>query len=233
MSGSDDSDTRANTMSTPTPPTGPFPPGLAGTGQTPRSPVSVMAPAPGIQPPCAYVNFAAEVNPATTETLIAVMAQFASQRIPEVHLLLSTPGGSVMHGITIYNVLRGMPFRLITHNVGSVNSIGNAIFLAGEHRYACSNSTFMFHGVGFDVTGNVRFEEKLLRERLDAILTDQNRIGAIIESRTRLPKSEIDQLFLVASTKDANFALANGLIEEIRDVNLLPGCPVAALVFKR
>jgi ATP-dependent protease ClpP protease subunit len=92
------------------------------------------------------------------------MANLAHQGVARVHLLLSTPGGGAMHGITLYNTLRGFPFELITHNVGCVNSIGNAVFLAGGKRYACPRSTFMFHGVGFDVTGTIRLEEKLLLE---------------------------------------------------------------------
>ncbi len=43
------------------------------------------------------------------------------------------------------------------------------ILLAGEKRYACKHSSFMFHGVGFDIMGqNMRFEQKLLRQRLDS-----------------------------------------------------------------
>ena len=64
--------------------------------------------------------------------------------------MLSTPGGSVMNGLNLYNVLRGLPITLTTHNVGNVDSIGNAIFLAGQIRYACPHSTFMFHGVAFN-----------------------------------------------------------------------------------
>ncbi len=37
-----------------------------------------------------------------------------------------------MNGLNIYNVLRGFPITLTTHNVGHVDSIGNAIFLAGQ-----------------------------------------------------------------------------------------------------
>src|SRR5438874_2120012 len=100
-----------------------------------------------------FVSFSAEIVPHTTEALIATVANLANQHVPRVHLLLSTPGGSVMNGITLYNTLRGMPFELITHNVGNVNSIGNAVFLAGTRRYACPQATFMFHGVGIDVPG--------------------------------------------------------------------------------
>ena len=121
------------------------------------SPTPVQAVLPAIRP--VFVNFSAEINAMTAESLIALMARLANEGQKEVHLLLTTVGGSVMHGLTVYNVLRGLPFTLVTHNAGSVNSIGNAIFLAGERRYACPHSTFMFHGVGFDVTNQQRFEE--------------------------------------------------------------------------
>jgi ATP-dependent protease ClpP protease subunit len=120
---------------------------------TPGNPIvaaNVMRPAQPQVPPNAaiYVTFSGEINAHTTESLIAAMANCANARAREVHLLMSTPGGAVMNGINLYNVLRGMPFKLVTHNVGNVDSIGNAIFLAGEERYACPHSTFMFRRRG-------------------------------------------------------------------------------------
>ncbi len=181
----------------------------------------------------AYVSFSAEINPNTTESLIAIMSNCAALKVSEVYLMVSTPGGSVMNGINLYNVLRSMPFKLITHNVGNVDSIGNAIFLAGEKRYACPHSTFMFHGVGCDVTGGARLEEKFLRERLDSILSDQNRIGAIIAQHTNLKGSEVAELFREAQTKDATYAVSCGIVHEVKDVKIPPGAPVISLVFQR
>jgi ATP-dependent Clp protease, protease subunit len=180
-----------------------------------------------------YVSFSAEINPNTTESLIALLSSFANQRVPSVYLLLSTPGGSVMHGMNLYNVLRGMPFELITHNVGNVDSIGNAIFLAGSKRYATPHSTFMFHGVGFDFNGQIRLEEKFLHERLDSILADQKRIGSIITERTKITEEVVKTLFLEAQTKDAAFAVSNGIVDEIKDVKIPPGGPIHSLVFQR
>lgn len=180
-----------------------------------------------------YISFSADINPTTTQGLLGVMAQQAQQGVKTVYLLLSTPGGNVMNGLTLYNVLRAMPFNLITHNVGNVDSIGNAILLAGEERYACPHSTFMFHGVGFDVTQPQRMEEKFLRERLGSILTDQQRIGSIIQERTSISKEEVESLFLEAKTKDAAYARANGIVHDIRDVKIPQGAPILQLVFQR
>src|SRR5213593_78082 len=92
---------------------------------------------PPVVPQIVYVIFSAEITPQTTEGLLAVMANCATQGVKEVYLSLSTPGGDVTQGMTLYNVLRGMPFALTTHNAGNVDSIGNAVFLAGTKRYAC------------------------------------------------------------------------------------------------
>ena len=190
-------------------------------------------PAPPAPGQTVYVSFSAEIIPATTETLIAAMAQCAGQGVSEVYLMLSTPGGAVMNGLNLYNVLRAMPFRLTTHNVGNVDSIGNAIFLAGDQRFASPHSTFMFHGVGFEAPAGARLEEKFLRERLDAIIADQKRIGSILEERTKLTKEAIASLFLEATTKDSAYAASVGIVDEVRDVNIPAGAPIMSLVFQR
>jgi ATP-dependent protease ClpP protease subunit len=186
------------------------------------------------QPPeTVYISFSAEIIPHTTESLIATVTNFVNQGVKKVYLMLSTPGGSVMHGMNLYNVLRALPVELITHNVGNVDSIGNTVFLAGSKRYACKNSTFMFHGVGFDVRQPIRLEEKFLTERLESIVADHKRIGSVIVERTRISEQDVDKLFLEAQTKDAAFAASNGIIDEVRDVQIPTGSPVVALVFQR
>jgi len=184
-------------------------------------------------PDTVYVSFSAEIVPHTTESLIGLLSEQVNRGVKDVYLMLSTPGGSVMHGMNLYNVLRGMPLHLTTHNVGNVDSIGNAVFLAGEKRYACKHSTFMFHGVGFDLPQQSRLEEKMLKERLDSLLSDQRRIGSIIEERTKIERNAIDELFREAQTKDSDFAINCGIVHEIRDVKIPEGGPVYSLVFKR
>jgi ATP-dependent Clp protease, protease subunit len=181
----------------------------------------------------AYISFFADINPMTSATLVGNVFDQLNRGATEIHLLLSTPGGMVDEGVAVYNVLRGLAVPLITHNVGSVNSIGNIVFLAGSHRKACPHSTFMYHGVGFDTYQPTRFEEKNLRERLGSIIADQSKIGAIIGERTKLTQPEIENLFLEAQTKDTSFALGKGVIHEIANVNLPPGTTPIQLVFQR
>ena len=180
-----------------------------------------------------YIVFSAEINPTTAEALIAALAKCCNDGVQDVYLILSTPGGTVMNGLNLYNVLRAMPFRLTTHNAGNVDSIGNAVFLAGSPRYAAPHSTFMFHGVGVGVNAGARLEEKSLREQLASILADQKRIGAIIQERTQLTAEQVEGLFRKAQTKDAAYAASTGIVDEVRDINVPAGSSVVSLVFQR
>ncbi|CAN5300426.1 hypothetical protein BH18ACT12_BH18ACT12_00760 [soil metagenome] len=76
-------------------------------------------------------------------------------------------------------------------------------------------------------------EEKLLLERLDALRADQKLIASVIADRTKLSTGDIAQLFLEAQTKDANWTVGAGIVDEIRDVNIPDGHPVQGLVFQR
>jgi ATP-dependent protease ClpP protease subunit len=179
-----------------------------------------------------YVSFSAEINASTCESLLATMANLTMQGASEVHLLLSTPGGAVMNGMNLYNVLRALPFKLITHNVGNVDSVGNVVFLSGEERFACPHSTFMFHGV-MQPVGDGALDEKFLRESRESLLADQKRMAGAIEDRSSLSAEEVQGLFLQTQTKDATFAVSAGLVDEIKDVDIPPGAAVVALVFER
>ena len=179
-----------------------------------------------------YVSFSADINPTTAEVLIQVMSNLANQGVSKVSLLLSTGGGSVMHGMNIYNVLKALPFELHIYNVGNIDSIGNVIFQAGSKRFASPQSTFLFHGVGAPPTTDFT-TELALTERLNGVKADQERITEILESRTTMPHAEIDDLFLRSKTKNAPQALSDGIVDEIKDPQVPTGVEVIALAFPR
>jgi hypothetical protein len=73
----------------------------------------------------------------------------------------------------------------------------------------------------------------LLRERLDGILADQRKIGSIVAKETSLKSEEIESLFREATTKDADFAVRNGIVQAVRDAEIPKGAPLIQLVFQR
>ncbi len=179
-----------------------------------------------------FISFSAEVNQNTAENLMGVFAQKLNQGIKDFYLLLSSPGGSVVSGITIYNFLKSLPINLTIHNIGIVDSIANVIFLAGETRYAVKNSSFLFHGVGFDIN-QARFEEKNIKEKLKMMQRDQRLITNIIVEQSQYTQQEIEKMFLEADTCTPEQAKEKGLIDDIREINIPEGAEVVQLIFQR
>jgi glycosyltransferase involved in cell wall biosynthesis/ATP-dependent protease ClpP protease subunit len=174
-----------------------------------------------------YVSFNSEVNQITGPALVAIVGQQVRMGFNELHLLLSTPGGHAAQGIAIYNMLRALPISVTTYNVGSVNSVGNVIFLAGSKRYASQASSF-----GFDVQ-SVRFEEKMLKERLPGTQSDQKLVSDIIARHTKISANEAEKLFLEAAFLGTTEAKSCDIIDDILDVQIPAGAPFLRLVFQR
>lgn len=180
-----------------------------------------------------YMSFAETVNEKTMQALLNVVGQQLNKGIENIHLLLSTTGGSVMAGVDIYYKLRALPITLYTYNTGSINSVGNLLYLAGEHRYAAPHCSFMFHGVGINVGQTQRIEEKKLREQLDSMQRDQERLAKIIAERCdNIDVMEARKLFLEAAFKTAQEAKKMGLVHEVCEIRIPRGVPFISLVFK-
>ena len=68
------------------------------------------------------IRFFAPVIEVTINTLMSAIDQKMGQGVTEFVILVSSPGGSVLHGLSAYNYLKGLPISLTTHNFGSVDS---------------------------------------------------------------------------------------------------------------
>ena len=164
----------------------------------------------------AYVNFADVIDDKKTKTFMQVCSEIVTKEQPDVlYLLLSSPGGSVDYGITLYNFLRALPCVVVTHNTGSIESVANIIFLAGEWRFACPASRFLLHGVFWQPPAGNPIPSAQLSELTDRFRHDEERIREILMSRTWLTTEQIDAYFRSGESKTAEFAKESGIISEI------------------
>jgi ATP-dependent protease ClpP protease subunit len=174
----------------------------------------------------AYLNFSSDVQPQVYQPLVNLVSQMIQQGHDEVNILMATNGGVVETGVALYNMLRALPIRVVTHNVGNVESIGNIIFLAGEERFAAPNATFMFHGVQWGATGPVQLNVPMLKQVLTSLEADEARIASIVADRSSVTEQTVKGFFRQGETKDAQYALASGIITDIKHPEIPPGCPV-------
>ncbi|MEJ5266147.1 MAG: ATP-dependent Clp protease proteolytic subunit, partial [Bacteroidales bacterium] len=140
-----------------------------------------------------FIRFMAPVMPQTTDQLFRIIDAKINQKFEKLHLLISSPGGSVFHGISLYNFLRGAPIEVWTYNFGSVDSIGVVIFCAGKKRISVPHARFLIHGVRFNFSGNASFDEKQIEEHLKSIRIDQQNIARIIADTTQKPTHKVEE----------------------------------------
>lgn len=164
-----------------------------------------------------HIKFFANVDESSIKALIATVDSHLGQGIRRFVLMISSPGGTVFHGLSAYNYLKGIPAEVITHNFGSVDSIGVVIFCAGSRRYSVPHARFLLHGVATQFPPGVSLEEKQLEEHLKGLRIDTDNIAGVIAANCGRSEKEVHQAMLDRTTLNPEEALKWGLVHEIRE----------------
>jgi len=109
-------------------------------------------------PEATVIKFYTPVNEASIAALMKAVDQKLATGTTQFSLLISTSGGSVFHGLTAYNYLKGIPAQVTTHNIGSVDSIGVALYCAGHLRLSVPQARFLMHPVSMNFREAVSYE---------------------------------------------------------------------------
>lgn len=177
-----------------------------------------------------YVNYVDRIDLERVKFIMNVCAQIMEQRKPDtLYFLLSSNGGDVDAGIALYNFLKSLPVKLVMHNIGSIDSIANVIFVAGAERYASKHTSFLFHGVNIEIKQPVSLGLSQLREVTDRIEKSHEKIAGIVCQNTSLTKKEIEELFLQGRTEGIKFALDKGIISAEKNIEIPVGAPFVSI----
>jgi len=178
----------------------------------------------------AYIKFFAEVNEASVNALMGAVEQKLAQGVSGIVLLISSPGGSVFHGLSAYNFLKGVPARLVTHNFGSVDSISVVLFCAGGRRFSVPHARFLLHGVQTNFPQAASLEEKQLGERLKGLKIDIENIAGVIAATTGRSEKQVAKDMLSRTTLNPEQAVEYGLVHEIKEELLPAGAELLSIV---
>lgn len=182
--------------------------------------------------PIVYLSYYDVINEQKAKSLMEACANTIAQTKPsQLYFLFSSTGGSVDAGVAIYNYLRALPVPLVMHNIGSIDSIANVIFLAADQRFATPNSSFHFHGIQWGFGQGAQLTWTQLQETVSRFRTDEARMSGIITQRTTITNDELNQLYHQGETKDLVFAQEKGVIHGVREAKVAPGSPFFALNF--
>ncbi len=173
-----------------------------------------------------YIVFQAGVDQNTTTQLLNAITNSINAGVSEINILISSPGGSVFHGMSVASLIRSSSVPINTYNVGQIDSIAGVIFAAGSKRFARINTSFLFHGVTANFSGNLSFPELQLTERLASLKRDRENIAKDISLYTGADYEIVDNLMKESKIISSKEALELGIVQEIIDVKIPKGVQV-------
>lgn len=176
-----------------------------------------------------FIRYLAPVTPQSTEHLLQCIDHGVKQGIQELHLLISSPGGSVLHGISLYNFLKTVPFQTYTYNFGSVDSIGVVLFCAGTKRFCMPHGRFLIHPVQFNLQNTQQYDHKKMLEIVKGIEIDQYNIIKIISDTIQKSPEIVYEDMMDRLTLNPDEALQYGLIDGKRVAPIPNGATVYSI----
>jgi ATP-dependent Clp protease protease subunit len=178
-----------------------------------------------------YIQFCAIVVENSIKILMQTINNELKQGTTHFILLISSPGGSVFWGLTAYNFLKGIPAQIDTHNMGSIDSVANVLYCAGQKRYSVPHGRFLMHGVGFDVPQGSRFDEKSLDERMKGLKMDTENIAGVISESASKTEDEIKKAMYEGTVLNPEQAVSFGLVHEIKTELFPSGAKVVQISY--
>jgi ATP-dependent Clp protease protease subunit len=163
------------------------------------------------------VHFIGPINHTSACTVRNLCLQALQSGASEIELHLSTEGGNMTAGFALYYFLKSLPLPLTTHNIGSVESVGVVIFLAGQRRYACPGTRFLVHPLHWGFGNLVAADHSRISEWRDCLDFDAERYARIFEEATSGASAPSDIRNLLTSNArlfDPAQALEAGIIHK-------------------
>ncbi|MBO5388240.1 MAG: ATP-dependent Clp protease proteolytic subunit [Lachnospiraceae bacterium] len=132
-----------------------------------------------------------EVNASTSVKLIKELMVLDKLSDEEVTIYINSPGGEVISGMAVYDVIRMMRAPVKTVCIGTAASMGAMLFLAGDKREMLPHTRLMIHDPAFGGGNMAGKKPHELQQYVEKLKQTQDIIVDIIAERTGKSKEEV------------------------------------------
>lgn len=130
-----------------------------------------------------------------------------------IKVLISSGGGSVVHGLAEYDAIVSSKAPVWTYCIGTAYSMAAILFAAGKKRMILRNSKVMLHQplVGENPGGNA----SSVKSMSDSLMQTKNQLVEILAKHTGMTKKQIDKHISYDHYYTAKEAIEAHLADEI------------------
>lgn len=177
---------------------------------------------------CAAVTFVGPMHYPATKNLRNLCSQLVTTRTSELYLLFSSTGGSLAEGFALYNFLRALPMKLTIHNIGSVESIANIVFLSADQRFAAPETHFLLHGFDWSFSEKTTLVHERIKEISTSLSSDEERFRSLLKQRSGLSEEKLKEMdfFRRSLVIKAPEAQSLGLVHGVKEAKISEGWQV-------
>lgn len=162
-----------------------------------------------------FIGFNAAIERKSAEQLAMICGDAVKNGYKEIHLCINSTGGFMDQTYYLCNILDALPAKIITHNVGVIQSAAIILYMIGHERLATEGSTIVFHQTGFEGALGQRFVKAFLKEKLTGIDYEDDRSASIVAQRAGRTVSEVRQWQDAEITMTTAAAIENGIVHRI------------------
>lgn len=163
------------------------------------------------------VSLNGEVNEISAlEVIVQLLELDAKDNKEPIHLYINSPGGSIIHGLAIYDTINNVEAPVYTYCYGLAASMGAFLLCCGEkgHRYALPNSRILIHQPLISGQARLATESKI-REQADDMKQMRNKLESIIAEQCDKPLDIVHKDCERDNWMDAKEAKEYGLIDQV------------------
>lgn len=124
---------------------------------------------------------------------------------------INSPGGSVTHGIAIYEALREHSAKKIVHIDGMAASMASIIAMVGDEVHIADGGFMMIHDPYMFAEGNATD----LRRYADMMDKSKEKMVAIYAGKTNLPSEDVAALMTAETWMTSDEAIEKGFADKI------------------
>lgn len=167
------------------------------------------------------VTLFGEVNQDVSRRISEKLLALAFESDDPITMYISSPGGHVESGDTIFDLIRYIKPVVRTVGTGWVGSIATHIYLAPEkeHRYCLPNTRFLIHQPAGGFGGDASDIEIHAKE----IVKTRERINGIIAQQTGQPLERVtedtDRDFWMSAKESVEYGLVGKIIDSVDDLS--------------
>ena len=166
-----------------------------------------------------YVTIIGEINQKSAKTTVQQLLALATESDDPITVFLSSPGGHVESGDSIYDLIRFIraPVKII--GTGWVGSIAILIYLAADKkdRFCLPNTRFLIH----QPSGGILGDASDISIQADELIKIRKRVNRIIAERTGKTQKQVnkdtERDYWMSAEESCKYGLVGSIITSIDD----------------